>query len=166
MPRLRLLCGITLAGTTSLTEADEMPGFELLKGVRDLNAILDDYRPKKWRGSQFESGSPQNRAYNDCATIYEESIGRHLEGDNLECSGMSDFRVAPFSPPMKSANFNGGQRGELGHSRLDEIAKAIRTLTYGEMLELAESMWKVKSHAEITESDLPAVLHRWSASQR
>jgi hypothetical protein len=56
---------------------------------------------------------------------------------------------------------------EPGHSRLDEIAEALRTLTYGEMLELAESMWKVNSHrSEIIESDLPGVLHRWSASQR
>ena len=53
-----------------------------------------------------------------------------------------------------------------GRSRLDEIAEALRTLTYGEMLELAESMWKVNLHgSEITESDLPAVLHRWSTSQ-
>jgi hypothetical protein len=69
---------------------------------------------------------------------------------------------------MKSGSFNlRGQQKQLGHSRLDEIAKAIRTLTYGEMLELAESMWKVNSHwSEMTESDLPGVLHRWSASQR
>jgi hypothetical protein len=93
-----------------------MSGFELLKGVRDLDTTLDDYRPKNWRGNQFERESPRN---------------------------------------------------ELGHFRLDEIAKAIRALTYGEMLELAESMWKVNSLAsEITESDLPRVLHRWSASQR
>jgi hypothetical protein len=52
------------------------------------------------------------------------------------------------------------------HSRLDEIAEALRTLTYGEMLELAESMWKVNSQgSEITESDLPNVLHRWSKSR-
>jgi hypothetical protein len=51
-------------------------------------------------------------------------------------------------------------RNELVHSRLDEIAKAIRTLTYGEMLELAEAMWKVTSRgSEITESDLPGRRH-------
>jgi hypothetical protein len=60
-----------------------------------------------------------------------------------------------------------GHNDKPRHSRLDEIAEALRTLTYGEMLELAESMWKVNSHrSEITESDLPGVLHRWSASQR
>ena len=80
---------------------------------------------------------------------------------------MNGFHAAPFPPP-KSQSFNlRGDRNELGHSRLDEIARAIRTLTYGEMLELAEAMWKVNSRgSEITESDLPGVLHRWSASQR
>jgi hypothetical protein len=145
-----------------------MAGFEPLKDVRDLNATSDDYRPKKWRNSQFESDTPQNRTYNDYATsIYEDSIGRQVEGDNLERSGMKSFHAAPFCPSIESANFNRRwQRGELGHSRLDEIAKAIRTLTYGEMFELAESMWKINSYSEITESDLPGVLHRWSASQR
>ena len=51
-------------------------------------------------------------------------------------------------------------------SRLDEIAEALRTLTYGEMIELAESMWKVNSRgSEITESTLPNVLYRWSKSR-
>jgi hypothetical protein len=86
--------------------------------------------------------------------------GNELESD----SGMNGFHA----PPMKSRSFNlRGDRNELGYSPLDEIAKAIRTLTYGEMLELAEAMWKVNSRrSEITESDLPGVLHRWSASQR
>jgi hypothetical protein len=146
-----------------------MSGSELPKGVRDLDATLDDYRPKKWRGNQFASDSLQNRTYNDCATsTYEESIAGHFEGNNIERAGMSGFHAAPFPPPIKSGPLDlRGHRNELGHSRLDEIAKAIRALTYGEMLELAESMWKVNSHgSEITESDLPGVLHRWSASQR
>jgi hypothetical protein len=143
-----------------------MFGFELPKGVRDLGATLDDYRPKKWR--QIQSDDPQNLTYNDSATsIYEEPFGCHVE-ENIERSGMSGFHAAPFSPRMKSASFNlGGYHNELGRSRLDEIAKAIRTLTYGEMLELAKSMWEVNSHgSELTKSDLPGLLHRWSASQR
>jgi hypothetical protein len=52
------------------------------------------------------------------------------------------------------------------HSRLDKIAEALRTLTYGEMIELAESMWKVNSQGSgITESALPNVLYRWSKSR-
>jgi hypothetical protein len=141
-----------------------MSRFDLLKGVRDLNATLDDYRPKKWRGNQFKSDSPNEYA----TSTYEESIRGDVEGDNIERSGMSGFHAAPYPPPMKSGSFNlHGHRDELGYSRLDEIAKAIRTLTYGEMLELAESMWKVNSRgSEITEADLPGVWHRWSAFQR
>jgi hypothetical protein len=144
-----------------------MSGFELLKGVRDLDATLDDYRPKKWRGNQFVSDSPQSRTDNEAATSRcQESIGCHGEGNNID--SMNAFHTAPFPPPMKSGSFNlRGPHNELGHSRLDELAKAIRSLTYGEMLELAGSMCKVNSYgSEITESDLPGVLHRWSASQR
>ncbi len=52
---------------------------------------------------------------------------------------------------------------ELGRKRLDEIADVVRALTYGEMMELAESMWNVRPNdAELTEQNLPAVLYRWS----
>jgi hypothetical protein len=131
-----------------------MSEFDLLKGVRDLDATLDDYRPKKLRRNRFESDNPPSFTYNDTATsICEEPTGCHVENNGLH--------AAPSSFNRR------GHHNELGHSRVDEIAKAIRTLTYGEMLELAEAMWKVNSRgSEITESDLPGVLHRWSASQR
>jgi hypothetical protein len=52
---------------------------------------------------------------------------------------------------------------ELGRRRLDEIADVVRTLTYGEMMEFATSMWNVKPDgSNLTEHNLPAVLHRWS----
>jgi hypothetical protein len=56
---------------------------------------------------------------------------------------------------------------ELGRRRLDEIADVVRLLTYGEMMELAESMWNVRpGDTELTESNLPAVLYRWSTSRQ
>jgi hypothetical protein len=56
---------------------------------------------------------------------------------------------------------------ELGRKRLDEIAGVVRALTYGEMIELAESMWNVKpDDSELTERNLPAVLYRWSTSRQ
>lgn len=55
---------------------------------------------------------------------------------------------------------------ELGRRRLDEIADVVRALTYGEMMELAESMWNVRpDDSELTEHNLPAVLYRWSTSR-
>jgi hypothetical protein len=53
----------------------------------------------------------------------------------------------------------------LARKPLDEIATLIQGLTYGEMIELAQVMWK--SHPEgsaITQDNLPALLHRWSKS--
>jgi hypothetical protein len=56
---------------------------------------------------------------------------------------------------------------ELGRKRLDEIADVVRLLTYGEMMELAETMWNVRpADSELTEHNLPAVLYRWSTSRK
>src|SRR5262249_32992247 len=52
---------------------------------------------------------------------------------------------------------------EIGRRRLDEIADVVRALTYGEMMELAASMWSVTPDGSgLTEHNLPAVLYRWS----
>jgi hypothetical protein len=145
-----------------------MSRFLLPKGVRNMNSILDDYRPKKWRQDHIESDSTQNCIHEGVASPIDEASIGYVKEDNLERSGMNGFDATPFSPPMKSTSVNlRGGHDEPSRSRLDEIAKVIRTLTYGEMLELAESVWKVNSHgSDISESDLPGVLHRWSASQR
>jgi hypothetical protein len=56
---------------------------------------------------------------------------------------------------------------ELGRRRLDEIADVVRALTYGEMMELAQSMWNVRPNdSELTANNLPAVLYRWSTSRQ
>jgi hypothetical protein len=52
---------------------------------------------------------------------------------------------------------------ELGRRRIDEIADVVRALTYGEMMELAASMWSVRPDgSNLTEHNLPGVLYRWS----
>jgi hypothetical protein len=56
---------------------------------------------------------------------------------------------------------------QLGRKRLDEIADFVRALTYGEMIELAESMWSVRpDDSELNAHNLPAVLYRWSTSRK
>jgi hypothetical protein len=61
----------------------------------------------------------------------------------------------------------GKLEAELGRKRLDVIADVVRALTYGEMIELAESMWNVKpDDSELTERNLPSVLYRWSTSRK
>ena len=55
---------------------------------------------------------------------------------------------------------------QLDRQPLDEIAMLVRALTYGEMIELAEGMWKVQPEgATVTQENLPALLHRWSQSR-
>jgi hypothetical protein len=118
-----------------------MPRFDLPKGVRDVRSILNEYRPKKWRGDHADS---ERSPHDNVANSIDEAPTRYPgEGDNIDR----------------------GHNNEPGHSRVDEIAGALRTLTYGQMLELAESMWKVNSQGSgITQSDLPNVLYRWSKS--
>lgn len=54
---------------------------------------------------------------------------------------------------------------DLNRNPLDEIASALRALTYGEMMELAEAIWKTKPESDITQDALPMMLHKWSTGQ-
>lgn len=45
---------------------------------------------------------------------------------------------------------------------LEEIARLMRSLTYGEMIELAKALWTAKDDTEITADTLPAILHAWA----
>jgi hypothetical protein len=47
---------------------------------------------------------------------------------------------------------------------LDDIAALVQSLTYGEMIELSEAIWKSRSEVAVTQETLPPVLHRWSAN--
>ena len=148
-----------------------MAGFELLKGVRDLGSIPDDYRPKKWRPNQIERDNtehPVDAKYTE-HLIDEDAIEHTVEEDDTGNSAANELRQDDDSPrPLNSAAVDLRKLEEdPGRCPLDEIADALRTLTYGEMLELAESMWKANAEgSNLTESGLPAVLHRWSASRQ
>ncbi len=81
----------------------------------------------------------------------------------------------PFVPAAEPSSQESGPsvvdlrklEAELGRRRLDEIADVVRALTYGEMMELAESMWNVRpGDSELTAHNLPAVLYRWSTSRQ
>jgi len=47
---------------------------------------------------------------------------------------------------------------------LDDIAALVQALTYGEMMELSEAIWKSRLEEGVTGETLPPVLHRWSAN--
>ena len=53
----------------------------------------------------------------------------------------------------------------LPRRALDEMASLVQALTYGEMVELAEVLWKVQPEGSaVTRENLPELLHRWSIS--
>lgn len=49
---------------------------------------------------------------------------------------------------------------------IDKIAELTRSLTYGEMIDLAAELWKAAGDAEISAKTLPAILHRWASETR
>jgi hypothetical protein len=53
---------------------------------------------------------------------------------------------------------------DLNRSRLDEIATLMRALTYGEMMELANALWKIRPEGTVDQHTLPMMLHLWSTS--
>jgi hypothetical protein len=50
---------------------------------------------------------------------------------------------------------------------LDEIATLVQSLTYGEMMELSQAIWKGQPHqgSDVTQESLPALLYCWSISR-
>jgi hypothetical protein len=54
----------------------------------------------------------------------------------------------------------------LDRRPIDEIAALVRALTYGDMIELAEEIWRVQPQSlEMSKDALPRILYRWSTSR-
>jgi hypothetical protein len=54
--------------------------------------------------------------------------------------------------------------GELTRNRLNEIATLVRSLTYGEMMELARAIWQIRPEGAVDKESLPMMLHLWSTA--
>lgn len=55
---------------------------------------------------------------------------------------------------------------QLDRNRLDEIATLVLALTYGEMIDLANAIWRAQPDGSpLTQETLPALLYRWSKAQ-
>lgn len=66
----------------------------------------------------------------------------------------------PRGPDLKKLE------SELSRNPLDEIAAAVRALTFGEMHELAHGIWGARP-GDVIESDaLPGMLHKWSEGRK
>jgi hypothetical protein len=121
----------------------------------------------------WQNGAP-DRGHGDLPESYKPRALRLGATAAPPASGPLPAALAPLPSAEELASQEPGPvvdlhrlEAELGRRRLDEIAGVVRTLTYGEMMELAESMWNVRAgDAELTEHNLPAVLYRWSTTRQ
>jgi hypothetical protein len=102
---------------------------------RDTRPVPTDFRPRQFR--TIGSAGAESDGY------YGDEPGGVLEGVGIDLDRLED---------------------ELSRNRLGEIAVLVRSLTYGEMMELARAIWKIRPEGEIDQSSLPAMLHLWSMS--
>jgi hypothetical protein len=103
---------------------------------RDSRPIPNDYRPKQMRA--VISGAESDGYYDDLGG------GTFLDGPGL-MNKLED---------------------ELNRNRLSEIAALVRSLTYGEMMELAQAIWNIRPEGTVNvdQHTLPMMLHLWSTA--
>jgi hypothetical protein len=113
---------------------------------RELNSrpLPDDYRPKQLRMGHVVRAEAEHAA--------DSNIHRPMGAD--EGTG------------PESAVILRKLEAELGRRPIEEIARLVRSLTYGEMIELASSMSEVEPKGSaITADNLPNMLYRWSTAR-
>jgi hypothetical protein len=109
----------------------------------DMRPIPDDYRPKnvRMRGSNTE------------------------DGENYQADEFHEQNYSEASSEVSSQVNLRKLEHELNRNPLNEIATMIRALTYGEMMKLAQAIWKIRPEGEgVNQDSLPMLLHRWSTS--
>jgi hypothetical protein len=104
---------------------------------RDTRPIPNDYRPKQMRA--LGPGGAESDGY------YDDLGGQSFLDGSAIMHKLED---------------------ELNRNRLNEIATLVRALTYGEMMELAQAIWKIRPQGTVTvdQNSLPMMLHLWSTS--
>ena len=107
----------------------------------DTRPIPSDYRPRRVR------------LLDNSSTESEDDHGDELSDEDYSEGSMEVSRRINLR----------GTEYELGRDRLNEIATLVRTLTYGEMMELAHAIWKIRpAKGEVDQHSLPMMLHLWS----
>ncbi len=101
---------------------------------RDTRPVPSDYRPKQPRAGSTGT---------DSDGYYGDEPGRLLNGPGINLHKLEDA---------------------LNRNRLNEIAALVRCLTYGEMMELAHAIWRIRPEGAIDQQSLPMMLHMWSTS--
>ena len=118
----------------------------------DARPIASDYRPKRMR--LLARGAVEDESY------YGDEL--HDQDYSQASPEISDeVRMVRREDELRRP------RLELGRDRLNEIATLMRSLTYGEMIELAQAIWKIRPEGEeIDQRNLPVMLHLWSTSSK
>src|SRR5215472_1274213 len=118
-----------------------MARFELPKWGRNLHSDSEEDLPKIPLRNRIEPESAGRVIYDDRSRpVAEDSIKYSVERNNTERSGSNAvYPTGTFPSAMKSvaADLCGPEEEPDRRPPLDEIAGALRLLTYGEMLELA-----------------------------
>jgi len=101
--------------------------------------------------------------------LSRELGSRPTPDDYLPGRVARDEREVSASPERQENLFPGVNlqtlQDHLLRHPLDEIATLVRGLTYGDMIDLANAIWRIQpTGVSITEENLPALLHRWSKS--
>jgi hypothetical protein len=102
----------------------------------------------------------------DLADDYRPPYLRAAEREVLDSPAMNapNHRGAEMLSTEATVNLRKLEE-RITRNTIDEIATLIQSLTYGEMIELAETMWNVRPEGSaITQDSLPALLYRWSKS--
>ncbi len=109
----------------------------------DSRPIPSDYRPIKMR--MLDTGDAETDGY------YGDGLSdRDYSEASMQISGQVSLRKL---------------EDEISRNRLNEIATLMRALTYGEMMELARAIWKIRPQdGEIDQYSLPMMLHMWATS--
>src|SRR5258707_531491 len=64
---------------------------------------------------------------------------------------------------IEHTRVNSRERQGVEMEQIDRLAKLMRCLTYGEMLEFASALRKAARDREITAETLPTIIHRWAS---
>ncbi len=114
--------------------------------------------------------SPRELDSRPIPSDYRPRRVRLLAPNDLDGEGYDGDELSGHDYPEASVEISGHVslhklEDELGRNRLNEIATLMRTLTYGEMIELAQAIWKIRPEgAEVDQYNLPMMLHLWSTS--
>ena len=122
----------------------EFPKRPLTLGETDRRPLTDDYRSGRNGAGTVRQLASNDGARNGLVMRDHHEVAMNT-GTNINLRKLQE---------------------QLDRQPLDEIAMLVQALTYGEMIELAEAMWKVQPDGSaVTQENLPALLHRWSKSR-